>query len=740
MKAGNETTAVTNPELANPDASPSPAAPATGYAIIEDGRLIEADPRLHRIFGVPEGERLQGRSLAELADAEEGSRLLWLVEQAAAAEAPARLAIRARRRDGLAIEVEVCAVATSLGAGKAVFASFHHLAHAVESELRGPSGAYEVLLDSTELLLWEADLSLVWQRLQRLRQDGISDISRHLREHGPAAEELLHLLRITHANLTAGQLLGIGGGSDPGVGRSSQAKSCLLPVLREQVAAIWDGQPQLRAEVSLPTASGRAMVGLLSMRVPRSAEEARRTAVALFDITDRKAAENRLAYLARFDSLTDLPNRATFIERLDEGLARARRGGAGLAIHFLDLDRFKDVNDTLGHAAGDALLQAVGWRLRNAIRTTDTVARFGGDEFAVLQSDVREPAGVDLLAAKLIRVLSEPFEIGGRQLSITTSIGITLYSLRIKDPETMMAYADLALYRAKDEGRNQYKFHSEEMDREVRARAFLAGQLREAIDGDRLALCYQPQIEFPGGRLIGVEALVRWRRNDELLRPSSFLRIAEETGLIVPLGTWVLRESCRQLRDWIDAGIAPPLLSVNVAARQLKGEGDFELVLRSALEDFRISPGRVELEMTEAVLAEAAREPEDPIAELRRLGIGIAIDNFGTGYSSLGYLTSFRFTRLKIAHQFVHDILSNAGNLAIVRAILRLAEEMGLRAIAKGVETPAQADLLARLGCREMQGFHFGRPLSGAEIEPLLRAGGLAIEPPASGAAAAVLD
>ncbi|HKF63900.1 MAG TPA: EAL domain-containing protein [Dongiaceae bacterium] len=702
----------------------------TGLALVQDGRFLYANGPLSDIFGYEPAELLALAGLQDLADAEDGTLIEDTLRRCLDGEEGHMPCIfRGRRKDGSVIDVELAGAVMSIDGRAAVLAHLRDVtqrrmlaARAIEAEARHRQ--YERLLDTAEVFIWEEDLSGVWAALQRLRGQNLGDIGRHLREHPALAEELMSLLRINHLNAASARLLGIDRDRPGASSLPDETRRMLAAIFREQLVAIWDGLHELRCDVVLPRAPDKPLTGLLTMRMPQTEAAARQTAVVLLDITERKAAESRLAHLARFDSLTSLPNRATFTERLTEAMARARRGGGGLAIHILDIDGFKAVNDTLGHPTGDSLLQAIGKRLKGTVRSTDTVARLGGDEFAIIQTDVTDASGVDLLASKLLRRLAQPYTIAERRLNVSVSIGITLLSPRIRDPEMMMAHADLALYRAKQEGRNRYRFHSLEMEREIRARTTLAGQLREAIETDQLLLYYQPQVAYPGGEVIGLEALLRWRRSDgELLRPASFLRIAEETGLIVPMGQWALRAACRQLHDWTQAGIEPPLLAVNVSARQLRSESDFEAVLRATLREHGLAPSQLELQLTEAVLADAARESEDPVEELRRLGVGIAIDDFGTGSSSLGYLTSFRFNRLKVAHQFVHDILSNSSDLAIVRASLRLAEEIGLRAIAEGVENRAQADLLASLGCHEMQGRFFGRPMPAAAVEPLLRAG-----------------
>ena len=439
------------------------------------------------------------------------------------------------------------------------------------------------------------------------------------------------------------------------------------------------------------------------------------------DITLRKIAEHKISQLARTDPLTGLPNRRVFVESLQQAIGRASRGGKGFAVLYLDLDHFKDANDTLGHMVGDELLKAVGERLRNSVRLTDVVARFGGDEFAILQTDIQDPADAAILAGKLLEAIAQPFTLGSNRIQSGTSIGITVSQSDSTDEETLLSHADLALYRAKSEGRGTYRYFTESMDTEVHARVKLVGELRAALAESQLVLHYQPQVDARDGRITGLEALVRWRHPKRgLLLPGEFIRIAEETGLIAPLGQWVLNEACRQLREWLEAGIAPPVLAVNLSAAEFKIAG-IERQILSVVEQFGIPPDRIELEITEYTMMELSERPDDVLARLKRRGIRISIDDFGTGYSSLAYLKRFRPTRIKIAQQFVAGMLGDEADRAVVRAIVEMAQELRIGLIAEGVESAAQATFLCELGCCEAQGFAYTAALPAGTMTEALR-------------------
>jgi diguanylate cyclase (GGDEF)-like protein/PAS domain S-box-containing protein len=453
-------------------------------------------------------------------------------------------------------------------------------------------------------------------------------------------------------------------------------------------------------------------------------EEHRLTAIEgiLTDITDRKLAAEQIATLARTDSLTGLPNRAAFIERLNLEFARAKRSGSVFAVHYIDLDHFKDINDTLGHPAGDELLRTISERLKSCVRETDMVARFGGDEFAVLQDDVAGTNKIGALAMKIGEVIAAPCAIAGNQVSTTASIGIVPYQADIASVDAIMMKADLALYRAKSEGRNQFSFHVAELDEQTRERMIIGDDLRHAIERDELELYYQPQVDIVSGSIVGLEALLRWNHPKRgLLPPAVFIPIAEMTGSIVPIGEWVIEQACRQMATWTKLGIAPPLLALNLSGAQIKLAAHLDRIITDNLARHAVHPQRLELELTESVLIETTQRYSEAFKRLRQIGVRFAIDDFGTGYSSLDYLRSFNVSRLKIDRSFIADVTTSPDNAAIVRATIGLAHELGIEVVAEGVETAAQKDFLVAAGCRLAQGFYFGKAAPAAAAEEMLR-------------------
>jgi diguanylate cyclase (GGDEF)-like protein/PAS domain S-box-containing protein len=457
------------------------------------------------------------------------------------------------------------------------------------------------------------------------------------------------------------------------------------------------------------------------------------------DITARKAVEGRITRLARQDALTGLPNRSIFVESVQLAIARSRRSGKAFALFYLDLDHFKDVNDTLGHPAGDLLLQQVAERLRSGVREPDLVARFGGDEFAVIATDLSDPTEAAAIAERLGSTLREPFPILGNDLRIGASIGVALHGADVESAEMLLSQADLALYRAKSDGRGTYRFFAEGMDDEVRTRVALVSDLRQALDTDQLFLAYQPQVEIATGRIVGLEALARWRHPKRgFVGPDVFIPAAEKSGLIVPLGRWVIRTACRQAKLWLDAGIGPAFVAVNVSGAQFRTALELETTLAAILAETGLPPARLELELTESVLMDAWLEQRDVLLHLREFGVKIAIDDFGTGFSSLEYLSRFPVDRIKIPQCFMKDLGSGPGNAAVVKATIGLGRELGLRVVAEGVETQEQLELLKSWGCREVQGYYFARPQPAADLTELLRRGSIhPSRPPATPAHAA---
>jgi diguanylate cyclase (GGDEF)-like protein len=433
------------------------------------------------------------------------------------------------------------------------------------------------------------------------------------------------------------------------------------------------------------------------------------------DITERRSFEARIAHMAHHDALTDLPNRALFNERLEQATERVKRGDA-VGVHLLDLDLFKNVNDTLGHAAGDKLLVAVADRLRGIVRGTDTVARMGGDEFAVVQAGIKQPSEAAWLAERVVAALSEPYDIDGHQVIIGASVGIAIGPTDGIDPGQLIRNADLALYRAKSAGRGAFHFFETGMDVQMQVRCELENDMRNALSAGQFDLHYQPVLDLENDDIVGVEALIRWHHPKRgMISPGEFIPLAEETGFIVPLGEWVIRQACATAAAWP----GKVKIAVNLSPAQFKSQGLVQTVL-SALASSGLAANRLELEITENVLLQDTTATLATLHRLRELGVHIAMDDFGTGYSSLRYLQSFPFDKIKIDRSFVRDITVSTGSLNIVRAVAAMAKGLGMRTTAEGVETQEQLDTIRSEGCTEIQGFLFSRPQPAHEIEQFL--------------------
>jgi diguanylate cyclase (GGDEF)-like protein len=437
---------------------------------------------------------------------------------------------------------------------------------------------------------------------------------------------------------------------------------------------------------------------------------------------ERAAQEERIRHQAYHDALTGLPNRASFTEHLEEAMRRAKRAGWPLGLLFLDLDLFKRVNDSLGHDAGDRLLRVAAERIRRAVREADQLFRMGGDEFTVLLEDVRGPEEAAMVAARMLEAIAEPLQLQHHEISVTASVGIALYPRDDAVGERLVKSADTAMYRAKELGRNRYAFFAREMNERVESQMLLEAALRRALKNDEFVLHFQPRVSALTGRSTGAEALLRWQHPEwGLVEPARFVPLLEETGLVVPVGAWVLAEACRQAKAWQDAGLPPLRVSVNLSSRQFRSETLFESV-SEALRASGLPPHLLELELTESLLVENVDHAMGVMGKLKAIGTAISIDDFGTGYSSLGYLKRFPIDSLKIDKSFVRDIATSPKDAAIVRAISGLARSLGIGLIAEGVEEPWQMEFLRARHCTEMQGFLFSKPLpAGSIVEALSR-------------------
>jgi diguanylate cyclase (GGDEF)-like protein/PAS domain S-box-containing protein len=429
------------------------------------------------------------------------------------------------------------------------------------------------------------------------------------------------------------------------------------------------------------------------------------------DITAEIEAGRRAEYLAMHDPLTRLPNRVLLLERLEQAIASVSRRRDMAALLLIDLDRFKDINDTLGHPAGDLLLQQVAVRLSACVREVDTVARIGGDEFSLVLVGIKDAADAQLLSRRLLETFQTPFDLSGHEVLVTISVGVALIPIDGSIPDRLMKHADIALYRAKEEGRNTSRFFEPEMDARLQRRKALERELRLALSRDELALYYQPKVSLHNDEVAGVEALVRWQHPERgLVPPGEFIGVAEETGLILQLGEWVLRTACRQAAAWPDLEV-----SVNISPAQFR-QPDLVQIVRGALQDSGLEPHRLELEVTESVLIQQPDAAAKLLDDLKGLGVRVAMDDFGTGYSSLSYLQRFHFDKIKIDRSFIWAIGKEPTAKAIVRAVINLADSLGMVTCAEGVETDEQLGALRHEGCSEVQGYLFGKPMPAAEF------------------------
>ena len=444
--------------------------------------------------------------------------------------------------------------------------------------------------------------------------------------------------------------------------------------------------------------------------------------IAMFyDIGNFNNARDRIYELANHDSLTGLPNRALCKDRLQQSIAQARRANASVGLLFIDLDRFKEVNDTLGHAIGDQLLMDFSWRLVHAIRDGDTAARLGGDEFVVIAPGLVRESDIRVVADKIIQSLAEPFVIEGRDLYVGASVGVAVYPTHGDNADDLLRQADTAMYAAKGDGGNVCHFFDDTLEHHRSQRLKLEGDLRRALVQGQLLLAYQPQVSAGDGRLVGVEALLRWDRPGYgTVPPDQFVPLAEETGLILPIGEWVLRAACLQLAAWRNQGLSPLRMAVNVTARQLNDD-DFADRVIAILEETGASPDRLEIEITESQLMEKLHAGQANLKRLRALGVAVSVDDFGTGYSSLGRICSLPIDRIKIDKSFVSDLHTNGDSYAVAHAIVAMANALRLEVIAEGVDIQEQADLLAGIRCHEFQGYLFGKPQSPEAITALLK-------------------
>ncbi len=496
--------------------------------------------------------------------------------------------------------------------------------------------------------------------------------------------------------------------------------------LQEVFLQVMTGQRLVNSQFTVRKKDGSTLPALISADAMSSQGQVTGLRGSIVDISDRVQTEEtlrqneaRLNYLAYHDTLTDLPNRALFQDRLEHALARARRFGSQLALLIIDLDRFKNFNDSLGHDMGDQVLWKVACQLRNGLREVDTLARIGGDEFVIVLENIASQADVVTVAKKVLSLVVQPISLREHQLFLTASIGISLFPQNGEDVSSLMRKADRAMHQAKNKGGDCFSFLSAADDDLAEERLFLENDLRQAVDRHELLLHYQPQIDLVSGRLVGVEALVRWQHSVRgMISPGDFIPLAEETGLIVSIGEWVLRAACIQGQLWQQAGLPPVRVAVNISTWQIR-QPDFVDMVEGILEESGFDPQLLELEITESAVMDNVQEAVRILSIFQQRGISLAMDDFGTGYSSLSSLQRLPLSKLKIDRCFIREVTTNASDAALISSVIALGRTMGLGVVAEGVETEEQLQFLQQKDCAQVQGFLFSKPLPAREVAAL---------------------
>jgi diguanylate cyclase (GGDEF)-like protein/PAS domain S-box-containing protein len=499
-------------------------------------------------------------------------------------------------------------------------------------------------------------------------------------------------------------------------------KSLLTFVVEKNISIVHRmllGEEPRKAEIWLLDGDAAELPIFLSPKILKIQDEPTIIYMVAMDLTIHKRYEARLEHQANYDALTGLANRNRLHDRLQQAIVSAQRCQHQVAVAFIDLDQFKFVNDSLGHHVGDYLLKVVAMRLKSCMRENDMVAHYGGDEFVVM-IDHSDEAALSLLVPRLLACIAEPVMVDDRELQVTCSIGFSIYPIDGRDADTLLKNADAAMYRAKEQGRNNAQFYTEELNQKIRKRLSMESMLRQALKRNEFFLHYQPQVDLRTGRVTGVEALIRWRHEPEgLISPADFIPLAEELGLIVPIGKWVLQTACNQMKAWQDAGLPKICIAVNLSTRQFR-QKDLVEMIACVLEETGLDPCYLEIELTESMMMHNIEAAVATLGKLKGMGIKLSIDDFGTGYSSLNYLKRFPIDVLKIDQSFVRDITSDADDAAIARSIITLAHSLKLKVIAEGVETEAQLNYLGAHHCDVIQGYYYSQPMPADACEQWL--------------------
>lgn len=526
-----------------------------------------------------------------------------------------------------------------------------------------------------------------------------------------------HTLQFSYVNDGAKQQIGYSEAEILRMSVADMVSEFSLSEFQKLVQPLIEGlQPSLTFQSNHLHKNGHSIPVEVFLQLVRLEGQEPRFVAMVNDISDRLAVQKQIEFLAFHDALTRLPNRLLARDHFEQAVLAIERESAKVAVLFIDLDNFKTINDSLGHTIGDGLLKGVAVRLRECLREIDTLSRQGGDEFLIVLNNMRDTDSITLVAEKILKRIAEPFSIEQHEFSISLSIGISVYQDDSNDFDTLLKQADTAMYQAKESGRNAYRFHTEQMNIDAVEHLNMRNGLRYALEHDELVLHYQPQFSLATGAIFGAEALIRWKSPElGMVAPGRFISVAEDSGLIVPIGEWVLKEACRQAVAWQQAGLPELLVAVNLSAVQFK-RGDVEQSVIQALSESGLDPALLELELTESILIKDTEKVLDTVRRLKSLGVKLSIDDFGTGYSSLSYLKRFNVDKLKIDQSFVRDMVDDPNDAAIVSAIIQMAKSLNLTTIAEGVENERQLAMLKLHHCNEVQGYHFSRPLPAEEF------------------------
>lgn len=607
-------------------------------------------------------------------------------------------------------------------------ASFWLIFHAViisnltkpYAELSRKEKLYRGLFENTEVSLWDVDLLKVYDAIQQLRKKSKWDIQKHLQNKPALVTELAELIRIRQVNEASKKLFMPDARLQPTQQAEMMLRTIPIELFESALIAIWNGESQARGEAHCELPNGKHISIVITFQIPDVREEFASIPVSIVDITKHKKDEKRIWLQANFDELTGLCNRSYFADSVGHGIDMAERQRERFALLYLDLDRFKQVNDTLGHSFGDILLQQAAGRLQSALRKTDTPCRLAGDEFAVLLPNIGSVEEIEIIAQKLLTALSSGYDLNGKEAYVSASMGIAIFPEDGRTVDELLRKADSAMYKAKEDGRNQYHFFTEELEQAAQRKRFMEQDLRRALEAEEFEVYFQP-IHRKDASLAGCEALVRWNHPQRgIIPPIEFIPLAEELNLIVPLGEQILRKACAEAAGWTDLREAPIKLGVNISSRQFQSV-DMPKLVNDALKTTGLEEAQLVLEITESLLIEDDDNTLVQMSKLRRMGVALAVDDFGTGYSSLGYLKKFPVNILKIDRSFVKGLPENSEDIALVDAIVSMARSLQMDVVAEGVETSEQLAMLGDRGCDYMQGYYLSKPLPAAQFREYIQ-------------------